>query len=317
MDFKDYYKILGVDKKASAEEIKRAYKKLAKQYHPDTNKNSDAETKFKDLSEAYTVLGDADKRKKYDELGSSWQSHRQTGGTGDDFNWQDWMNQNQRTKSAGRRTGQSVGDIFDGGGISDFFEKVFGGGFSGRGPSPKQQVSSVKGEDFQTDVELTLEEAFTGASRLMSLNNEKFEIKFKPGIKDNQILKISGKGYPSKNGGPNGDLIIKIKVAENSKYERLGDDLNMEAHIDLYTAILGGESKIATLGGNLKINISPETQNGKILKLKGQGMPLYSDNSLRGELFIKLLVKLPTKLTEKERELFTELKEIHKSKKNK
>jgi curved DNA-binding protein len=316
MDFKDYYKILGVDKKASAEEIKRAYKKLAKEYHPDTNKNSNAESKFKDLSEAYTVLGDSDKRKKYDNLGSSWQSHRQTGGTGDDFNWQDWINQNQRTKSTGRRTGQTVGDAFEGGGISDFFERVFGGGFGGRSASPKQQAAPpIKGEDFQTDVELTLEEAFSGASRILTLNNEKFEIKFKPGIKDEQILKISGKGYPGKNSGLNGDLIIKIKVSENPKYERLGDDLNMEAHIDLYTAILGGESKIATLGGNLKINITPETQNGKILKLKGQGMPLYTDNNQRGELFIKLLVKLPSKLTDREKVLFSELKEIHKSKK--
>ncbi len=316
MDFKDYYKVLEVDKKANEDDIKKSYKKLAKKYHPDVNKNPEAEKKFKDISEAYNVLSDPEKRRKYDNLGSSYNSFTQRGGNEDGFDWSQWYNSQSQAQSQQNspRSGQTINDIFDNGGsVSDFFDRIFGGGtknpFANKIPQPQN------GEDYEMAVELTLEEAFSGTARLLTISGEKMELKFKPGTKSDQVLKISGKGYPGKNNGKNGDLIIKIKVLEHYKYERDGDDIKMEALIDVYTLILGGEAKISTIGGQLKITIPAESQNGKILKLKGQGMPLYSDNNKRGDLYLKLIAKLPAKLTERERELLEEIKEINKSKK--
>lgn len=315
MVFKDYYKVLEVDKKASDDEIKKSYKKLAKKYHPDVNKNPEAEKKFKDLSEAYNVLGDPEKRRKYDNLGSSFNQYTQKGGSSDNFDWSQWYNSQAQNQQGSQRTGQTINDIFDNGGsVSDFFDRIFGGGgvknpFTSKAPQPQN------GEDYEMDVELTLEEAFNGTARLLTINNEKMEIKFKPGVKTDQVMKITGKGYPGKNNGKNGDLLIKIKILEHSKYERDNDDIKMEATVDAMTLILGGEAKVYTISGQIKIIIPPESQNGKILKLKGLGMPLYSDNSKRGDLYLKLIAKLPSKLTEREKELFEEIKEINKNKK--
>jgi len=316
MDFKDYYKVLEVDKKAGEDDIKKSYKKLAKKYHPDVNKNPEAEKKFKDISEAYTVLSDPEKRRKYDNLGSSYNSFTQRGGNEDGFDWSQWYNSQAQAQSQQNspRSGQTINDIFDNGGsVSDFFDRIFGGGT--KNPFANKMPQPQNGEDYEMAVELTLEEAFTGTARLLTISGEKMELKFKPGTKSDQVLKISGKGYPGKNNGKNGDLIIKIKVLEHNKYERDGDDIKMEALIDVYTLILGGEAKISTIGGQLKITIPAESQNGKILKLKGQGMPLYSDNNKRGDLYLKLIAKLPAKLTERERELLEEIKEINKNKK--
>lgn len=311
MDFKDYYKILEVDKKASEDEIKKSYKKLAKKYHPDVNKSPEAEKKFKDISEAYNVLQDPEKRRKYDNLGSDYTSYTQRGGSSDGFDWSQWYNSQSQANNP--RSGQTINDIFDNGGsVSDFFERIFGS--TNRNPFSKS-AQPQKGENYEMNVELTLEEAFNGTARLLTINNEKMEIKFKPGVKHDQVMKITGKGYPGKNNGKNGDLLIKIKINEHNKYERDNDDIKMEALVDVITLILGGEAKVGTISGQLKITIPPESQNGKTLKLKGQGMPSYSDNSKRGDLYLKLIAKLPSKLTEREKELFEELKEINKNKK--
>jgi len=311
MDFKDYYKVLEVDKKASEDEIKKSYKKLAKKYHPDVNKSPEAEKKFKDISEAYTVLSDPEKRRKYDNLGSDFSSYTQRGGSSDNFDWSQWYNSQSQANNP--RSAQTINDIFDSGGsVSDFFDRIFGAG--NKNPFTKAQTPQ-KGEDYEMNVELTLEEAFNGTARLLTINNEKMEIKFKPGVKNEQVMKITGKGYPGKNNGKNGDLLIKIKILEHNKYERDNDDIKMEALVDVITLILGGEVKVSTISGQLKIAIPPESQNGKVLKLKGQGMPLYSDNTKRGDLYLKLIAKLPTKLTEREKELYEELKEINKNKK--
>lgn len=315
MDFKDYYKVLEVDKKASDDEIKKSYKKLAKKFHPDVNKNPEAEKKFKDISEAYNVLSDPEKRRKYDNLGSDFSSYTQRGGNSDSFDWAKWYSSQSQSQSqsSGQRSGQTINDIFEGGGsVSDFFERIFGGG--AKNPFTKT-VQPQNGEDYEMTVDLTLEEAFAGTARLLTINNEKMEIKFKPGVNNDQIMKITGKGYPGKNNGKNGDLLIKIKVLEHNKYERDKDDIKMEALIDAITLILGGEAKVNTLSGQLKITIPAESQNGKILKLKGQGMPIYNDNGKRGDLYLKLVAKLPSKLTDREKELFEEIKEINKNKK--
>lgn len=315
MEFKDYYKILGVDKKASTEDIKKVYRDLAKKYHPDTNKSPDAEKKFKDISEAYTVLSDPEKRRKYDNLGSTWNRHRATGGTNDDFDWSQWFaQQQQQQQQQSRRSGESAGDFFDTGGLSDFFDRVFGG-FGRRNPFSSSQA--VKGQDAEIEIELTLEEAYKGTSKLIGTGNEKIEIKFKPGIRHDQTLKIPGKGQPGAHGGSAGDLIIKVKIAEHPKYERKGDDLYLEATIDLFTAILGGEAKINTIGGTVKLTIPKETQAGKTFKLKGLGMPKYDNPNSKGDLYIKVQIKLPSNLSQREMELFEQLKELHKGAKKK
>lgn len=319
MEFKDYYKTLGVGKTATTDDIKKAYRNLAKKYHPDANKSPEAELKFKEISEAYEVLSDSEKRSKYDNLGSSWNRHRQSGGRNDTFDWAEWYSRNQQ--SGGRRTGsgrEPFGDFFGGGsmggGLSDFFEKIFGSN-AGQSFTSSRRQPAKNGEDTSIDVELTLEEAFKGASRMLSINGSKLEIKFKPGIVDGQTLKVSGKGLPGSHGGANGDLIIKVNIPEHNRFKRKGNDLEVEANIDLYTAIFGGESKITTLSGVIKFNISPEAQQGKLIRLKGLGMPKYTNSGERGDLYIKLNVKLPINLSEKEKELFAQLRDLHKSKK--
>ena len=308
MEFKDYYKVLGVPKNATLDEIKKAYRKLAVKYHPDRNKgDKNAENKFKELSEAYEVLKDSEKRKKYDSLGSSWNRFQQTGGNAQDFDWSNWFAQSQARNR--RRTG-GFGDIFDSGGVSDFFEKIFGGGFAQR--SSFRQTPK-KGIDTTVDVEITLSEAFNGTQRIIQLNNESIDLKIKPGISDGQTLKITGKGQSGKHGGSSGDLIIKVLIKPHSKVQRTGDDLHIEMPVDLYKAILGSTSKLKTFGGTINVKIPPETENGTILKLKGQGIPKYSNPNERGDLYIKILITTPKNLSDEEKDLFVKLSKLRKS----
>lgn len=311
MDFKDYYKILGVDKKASAEQIKKSYRSLAQKYHPDKNQgNQAAENKFKEINEAYEVLSDTDKRRKYDNLGSSFTNFRQSGGNTNDFNWAEWFENNEKKKRAGSAR-STVNDFFaNNDTASDFFEKIFGSGF---GSKKKSSPQPVRGEDITTTVELTLEEAYNGVTKKIVTEGQTIELKLKPGIENGQVLKISAKGGLGKNGGANGDLIINISVKSHKRVIRKGSDLYVEITTDLYKAILGGTSKITTFAGTVKLTVPPETQHGKVLVLKGLGMPLYSNPEMHGDLYVTLNVKLPQNLTDRERELFTELKAISQS----
>lgn len=315
MEFRDYYSILGVSKTATTDEIKTAYRKLANQYHPDKTKgDKQAEEKFKEINEAYQVLSDPEKRKKYDLLGSNWNQHRNTGGTSDNFNWEDWFEQPSSQKRKDTKGNfRTFRDFFNqGGGVSEFFQKIFGGDFGGFSQSQGYSYTPERGQDIETSIEITLEEAYKGTSKFLTVGDKKVEVKIKPGIQDNQILKLSGLGTPGRHGGANGDIFVSVKVKPHNKLERKGDDLFLDVWLDLYTMILGGNAKIKTFGGTVKFNIPPQSQNGKVLKLSNQGMPVYSESSRRGDLYIKLLAKLPENLTNEELELFSKLKNLRK-----
>lgn len=297
MDYKDYYKILGVPKNASQEEIKKAYRKLAVKYHPDKNQgNREAEERFKEVNEANEVLGDPEKRRKYDELGENWRHFQQSGAPhGGGFDWSQW----QQQPGGGA---YSRGDEFFEGDFSDFFNTIFGGGAGRAGRR------AGKGQDYRGDIDLTLEEAYHGTTRVLQLNGQKIRIRTKPGSAEGQTLRIGGKGAPGIGGGPAGDLYIHIHVLPNSRYTREGNDLVQRIHIDLYTAILGGKVEVPTLAGMLSINVPAGTQPGKRLRLKGKGMPLYGTKSSHGDMFVEIQVDIPIELSAREKELFEELR---------
>lgn len=305
MDFKDYYKILGVSKTAAADEIKKAYRKLAVKYHPDKNPNNKAaEDKFKEISEANEVLGDPEKRKKYDELGENWKYYQQHEGQkgGQDFDWSKYTQQGH-----GGQQYYSGAEQFQGGDFSDFFSTIFGGSF-GRGKHG--QAGAFRGQDFTAETQISLEEAYSGTVRQLELDGQKLKLTLKPGIKDGQVLRLKGKGSKGMNGGSDGDLYLTIRVAEHPHFKRRENDLHCDISVDLYTAILGGQTVIRTLKNPIKLTISKETENGKVLRLKGMGMPKYGNENEFGDLYAKVNVKLPKNLSPKETELFKELSNI-------
>ncbi len=287
MDYKDYYKILGIDRNATAAEIKKQYRKLAVKYHPDKNQgNKAAEDKFKELSEAYEVLGDPEKRKKYDELGSNWKQYEQQGfgGSGGFGGWH----------QSGRHQG-NFDEFYGNTGFSDFFEAFFGGGFGRQAKKPQAR----KGQDYLLETTLSLVEAFHGTHRLVNLSDQKIRIPIKPGVRNGQTLRLKGKGYPGSNGGPAGDMLIKVHVAADKNWERDGDDLIKTIQLDFYTAVLGGKVQVDTLKGSVNVPIKPGTQNNKLLRLKEMGMPHYGKSGA-GNLILKIQLVLPETISEQE-----------------
>lgn len=302
MDYKDYYKVLGVDKSASTDDIKKAYRKLARKYHPDVNPNDKvAEERFKEINEANEVLTDPDKRSKYDRLGSSWQAYQRAGGGGG-FDWSEWM-------AAGNRGGYvDLNDILGGGAgrggnFSDFFEAIFGNMGQAR-TAPRQ------GQDYTQKVEISLEEAFNGAARILRVGSRRIEVKIPKGAKTGTKVRVRGEGAEGIGGGAKGDLYLEIEVAPHPTFERVGDDLYTELPVDLYTAILGGEATVPTFKGKIKLRIPPETQSGRKFRLKGQGMPHLKQSDERGDLYAKVVVQLPQNLTPEEIALFEELADM-------
>lgn len=299
MDYKDYYKILGVDKKASQAEIKKAFRTLAVKYHPDKNPdNKTAEEQFKLANEANEVLGNPEKRKKYDELGENWQQYEKQG------------NQQGGSPFGGNQGGQyryesNGNDTFGQADFSDFFEQFFSGG----GRSGGERSQNRKGGDYETEMEITLEEAYQGTSRTIQIDSEKLRITTKPGSYNDQQLRIKNKGAKGSSEDNRGDLFVRIKVKNNPEFIRKGDDLYHTQTIDLYTAILGGEVLVSTLSGQVKIKIAEGTQNGKSIRLKGKGMPIYDKKDIFGNFYLEIKVQIPDKLTDKQRELFEQLKE--------
>jgi curved DNA-binding protein len=297
MEYKDYYKILGVEKKATQDEIKKVYRKLALKYHPDKNPgDKKSEEKFKEISEAYDVLGDVDKRKKYDTLGDNWQSQQQ-GGFPNDFN---------NSRQSGRSSGQGGSQFFTGdeSGFSDFFESIFGrgaGGFSNAGA--QRGRGQMKGNDYQAEATITLDEAFHGTSRQLNLTNQTLNLKLKPGISDGQVLRMKEKGGPGMNGGPNGDLFITIHVQKHPVYERKGDDLYFDQPLDVFTAMLGGKLSVQAIDKALKINIPPGTDSDKTFRLKEMGMPEYSNPKQRGDSYVRVIINVPKNLSDADKEV--------------
>jgi curved DNA-binding protein len=310
MEYKDYYKILGVDKKATTAEIKKQYRKLAQKYHPDRNPDSKtAEDKFKDISEAYEVLRDDKKRAKYDQLGANWkqQQHADPG-----FDFSQWAQQ-----GGGRSYQGSFDDVFGDSEFSDFFNSFFGGGFGGsrfgRQGGARPQRTRMKGQDYEAQLNISLTDAYHGASTLLNLDGNRIKVNLKPGIKSGQTLRVRGKGAASPTGDEPGDILLKVNVNNNTAFDVKGNDLYLDVKVDLYTAILGGKITINTMSKPISISIPKETPNGKVLRLKGKGMPVYDKPGEFGNLYARIIVELPKNLTEKETALFEELKKLRPS----
>ncbi len=308
MEYKDYYKALGVEKSASQAEIKKAFKKLAVKYHPDKNPDdSKAEARFKEVNEAYQVLSDPEKRKKYDKLGANWEAYEQGGGfSGGPFG----------QSGGGYRTYRFEGDPseFFGGrgtsGFSDFFEAFFGGGFEAGGSARFQQKGRPRtGADLQAELGITLEEAYHGSSKVFEINGEKLRIKIKPGAYEGQKLKLGGKGQAAP-GGPRGDLYLILRILPHHRFQREGDNLRTDVQLDLFTAVLGGKITVDTLSGPVSINIKPGTSGGETLRLRGKGMPVSGKKDRHGDLLIDIKVEIPKNLSEEEREAFQRLRQM-------
>lgn len=309
MNYRDYYKILGVEKSASADEIKKTFRKLAIKYHPDKNPNNkSAEEKFKEINEANEVLGDPEKRKKYDELGENWKQYQQQGGQEGNFDWSKWQN-----ARGGQQRGYASGEEMFGneGDFSDFFANIFGGGgFQGRAGKPR----SRKGQDMEAEIQISLEEAYHGTARQLQIDKETLQIKMKPGVSEGQVLRLKGKGGHGSAGGARGDIYMKVHIETHSHFVRKGDDLYHDIPVELYTAVLGGKTVIRTLKGTMKIDIPKGTENGKVFRLKGLGMPKFGKENQFGDLYAKANITIPKNLSEKELEFFKKLSEIKNTK---
>ncbi|APZ45467.1 molecular chaperone DnaJ [Polaribacter reichenbachii] len=292
MAFIDYYKILELSKNATEKDIKKAYRKLARKYHPDLNPNDPAaEKKFKEVNEANEVLSNTANRKKYDEYGEHWEHAEE---------YEKAKQQEQYSKSRGD-TGQYSEEDF-----SDFFENMF------RSNSSHQQRNQAKfrGQDFNAQLQLNLKDVYTTHKRTLTINNKNIRITIPAGIENEQVIKINGYGGKGMNGGPNGDLYIQFSVINNTAFKRKGDNLYTTVELDLYKALLGSELMVDTFNGKVKLTIKPETQNGTKVKLKGKGFPKYKQENQFGDLYITYQLKTPTNLTTKEKELFTELSKL-------
>ncbi len=324
MEFKNYYDILGVSKDADQADIRRAFRRLAREYHPDVNpNNSDAEERFKEINEAYEVLSDPEKRQKYDRLGADWRRHERAGGGPGGFDWGQW------TTGAGgpervyvrHGTPEDLEDLFGGGSpFSDFFTQMFGGA---RGAAPGEatrtgtrpggfdyQVRQQRGRDYEQEVDVSLREAYAGTRRIIRKDGRRLEVTIPPGARTGTRVRVAGEGGAGVAGGEAGDLYLRVNVRPGRQFERDGDNLRVTVPVDLYTAVLGGEVKVPTMDGSVMLTIPSGTENGQTFRLRGKGMPSLRNPEEHGDLLAEVDVQLPTELTSRERELFEELQRL-------
>lgn len=322
MKYKDYYNTLGVSRDASERDIKQAFRRLARRWHPDVNPDDkEAEEKFKEINEAYEVLGDPDKRAKYDRLGQSWKQWQRGGGDPGRYDWSQWftgMPGGARVKWRG-----DLSDLLGGSGagaFSDFFNALFGemGGSRvrtaedvfGRAPGARGYRGSSGSEDAEANVTISLEEALNGTSRVLEKGGRRIRVTIPPGVTTGSKVRVAGQGHPRAGGGPTGDLYLKVTVSPHAVFEREGDDLRCNVNVDLYTAVLGGQVRVPTLNGDVSLRVPPGTQGGQTFRLRGRGMPNSRDPSRRGNLLATVEVQIPENLSARERELFDELVRI-------
>ncbi|MFA6507483.1 MAG: DnaJ C-terminal domain-containing protein [Treponemataceae bacterium] len=301
MEYTDYYKALGVERNAGKEEIKKQYRKLARKYHPDVNTtDKNAAAKFREINEANEVLSDDEKRKKYDALGSDWEQH-QNAGPGDNFDWSKYA-----SGASGQpgNSSENWSDLFGNNDeTSDFFRNIFGQGFGGRQGSS----AARKGQDLKAELTISLEEAYAGGMKNLTIGDKRISLKLKPGIWDRQTIKINGKGTPGANGADSGDLYLTFLIKNHPEYRLEGTDLFRDIPVSIYSALLGTALEVKTISGTFKIKIHPETKNGTVLKLNSKGFPVYGKPGNHGDLFLRVMLQLPDKLTQKEKTLFKEL----------
>ncbi|NNC82254.1 MAG: J domain-containing protein [Flavobacteriales bacterium] len=306
MEFIDYYQVLGLQRDADAKEIKKAYRKLARKYHPDLNPNDkEAELQFKRVNEAHEVLSDPEKRKKYDAYGKDWKHADQ------------FEEAKRRQQSQGRSGGRTYtyssgngGADFDGfgdSGFSDFFESLFGGA---QGGHYSGRSTRFKGADLQAELQLGLKDVYETHKRTLTVNGKNIRLTIPAGVKDGQTIRIKGHGGEGINGGPAGDLLITFSIVNDSPFRRVKNNLHKEVTLDLYTAVLGGEVTIDTFDGKAKLKVEPGTQNGAKVRLKGKGFPVYKKEGQFGDLMVRYTIAIPQDLSDKERELFQELKKL-------
>jgi curved DNA-binding protein len=302
MAYTDYYKILGISKTATDEDIKKAYRKLARKLHPDLNPNDkEANKKFQQINEANEVLSDPEKRKKYDQYGENWENAeqfekagRQGGSTG--------SRQRRQQENPFSDFGESSN--FGSGEYSDFFEQMFGSG------ARNTRNTKFRGQDYQAELRLSLRDAAKTHSQMLTVNEKNIRITIPAGVEDSQVIRLKNHGAPGVNGGPNGDLYITFRIEADPEFKRLGDDLYILLNLDFYTALLGGEVMVDTLDGKIKLKIQPETQNNTKTRLKGKGFPVYKKEGVFGDLYVTYNILIPRNLTSRQKELFTELSKM-------
>ncbi|MBK5279306.1 MAG: J domain-containing protein [Bacteroidia bacterium] len=296
MEFIDYYKILGINKSATDDDVKKAYRKLARKFHPDLNPNDTAaKTNFQKINEANEVLSDPEKRKKYDQHGKDWQHADEAK-----------RYQQERAKQQGQPfTGGGQG--FSGNDFSDFFESMFGGQAGNR----RGGQVKYRGQDISAELHLDLKDIYTTHKQTLTVNGKSIRLTIPAGVENGQTIKIAGHGGEGVNGGPNGDLYITFSILNSTKFRREGNNLHTDVELNLYTAVLGGEVTIDAFDGKVKLTVNPETQSGTKVKLKGKGFPVYKKDGEFGDLYVTWQVKLPTNLSDKEKELFTELSKVN------
>jgi curved DNA-binding protein len=303
MDYKDYYKILGVERSASEDEIRKAYRKLAMKYHPDRNPNDQqAEERFKEINEAYQVLSDTKKRAHYDRLESDYSNWQQRGAPGD-FNWDQYGGGGF---PGGVRVEYSdLDDLFGGaGGFSDFFRTIFGRSAEGAGTGGTRTRARQQPQGYQQELSITLDEAYNGTTRLLQSDGKQKQVRIPAGVRTGSKVRVAG-------AGPNGlDLYLIVEVQDDKRFERRGNDLHTTATVDIFTAILGGEAEVETLSGKIKLNVPAGTQPEQVFRLAGRGMPSVKSANEKGDLFVRLKVQIPKYLSPKQRELLEEASRI-------